>query len=315
MAVMAALVGTTTVVGAGNAAAGQAVSGTSTGTVSTHTGDTISIRGSAVSGQVKQAVTEAKQAGLLGISAQMNPDKAASEMSKVSSIKVGHMPNSASTRVSGSAIGDAVVKLVRSGKTDPITHVPKNRFEHSLGMSKSQFNDVVKRIDNKVSGTSGLTAKAVDYRAPSMSAKRHTTSTAPSTTTKTKQQKRKQAAAGKKSAPNSVALGGGRSAQKRDYSATPTGSGVSGAYAPPPKQRYGVPGYAPTAGKLDGKGGKQQAGGKQADPVYTAGHASKLADKSSSGSPKQVGVPMLIAVIALAGVSAGLVRTWALRRL
>lgn len=283
--------------------------------MSTHTGDTISIRGSAVAGQVKQAVTEAKQAGFLGISAQMNPDKAASEMSKVSSIKVGHMPKAASTNVSGSAIGDAVVKLVRSGDKTGLG-VPKNQFQHSLGLNKSQFNDVVKRIDDKVSGTSGLTAKATDYH-PTV--KQHSASKqAPGTTTSKQQKQRKQRGSTSKPTPNSVALGGGPAASKRDYSATSTGSGVSGAYAPPPKQRYGVPGYAPTAGKLDGgkqQTSKQQAGKQQADPVYTAGHASKLADRPGSGSSDQVGVPMLIAVIALAGVAAGLVRTWALRRL
>jgi hypothetical protein len=67
----------------------------------------------------------------------------------------------------------------------------------------------------------------------------------------------------------------------------------------------GVPGYAPASSLL----GSQDS--SVPPDLYTAGHAEAL---RGGGFTNGVGLPMLLAVLALAGVTAGLVRTWALRR-
>jgi hypothetical protein len=83
---------------------------------------------------------------------------------------------------------------------------------------------------------------------------------------------------------------------------------AAGLFDPSPGVRYGgsVPGYAPSYGVLgqDGTG---------SDTVRTAGHAEALgAGVGALGNG--VGLPMLLAVLMLAGVTAALVRTWVLRR-
>ncbi|RZS37682.1 hypothetical protein EV193_105240 [Herbihabitans rhizosphaerae] len=89
-----------------------------------------------------------------------------------------------------------------------------------------------------------------------------------------------------------------------DYSSIPFAT--PGAWAPSPAFRYGggVPGYSPTFGIL----------GNQAPPpdgVQAAGHAEALEPLSGNG---KVALPVLLAVLALSGLTAALVRTWVLRR-
>jgi hypothetical protein len=81
---------------------------------------------------------------------------------------------------------------------------------------------------------------------------------------------------------------------------------VPGDFAPSPGVLYGgnVPGYAPQMGTL---GGLSQA----ADGVQTTGRAQALPGGAGGAG---VAAPVLIAVLALAGVTAALVRTWVLRR-
>lgn len=87
-----------------------------------------------------------------------------------------------------------------------------------------------------------------------------------------------------------------------------TGQGVPG-NSDPPAAQYDSPGRAPAFGKLPGQADSQS----KADPVRTAGNASTLAahDNRSGGD---IGVPLLIAVLAMTGVTAGLVRTWVLKK-
>ncbi|MBB4687300.1 hypothetical protein [Amycolatopsis jiangsuensis] len=98
-------------------------------------------------------------------------------------------------------------------------------------------------------------------------------------------------------------------APMRDYSGIPMA--MAGLFTPSPALRYGsqIPGYAPQYG-LPGTGGSsagdrtvQNAGQAQALPTTGADHTNGL------------DWPVLVAVIALSGVSAGLVRTWVLRRM
>lgn len=75
-------------------------------------------------------------------------------------------------------------------------------------------------------------------------------------------------------------------------------------FSPAPGLRYGsgIPGYSPEFGIL----GSEPAG---SSTIQNAGSADAL-----PGGKGDVGLPVLFAVLALAGASAGLVRTWVLRR-
>ena len=87
----------------------------------------------------------------------------------------------------------------------------------------------------------------------------------------------------------------------RDYSGIPFAT--AGLFTPSPAIRYGsqIPGYAPQ----NGSGGSG---------IQTAGRAEAL-PSASNGFTDGSNLPLLIAVLALSGVSAGLVRTWVLRRM
>ncbi|TNC27232.1 hypothetical protein [Amycolatopsis alkalitolerans] len=95
-------------------------------------------------------------------------------------------------------------------------------------------------------------------------------------------------------------------APMRDYSGIPYA--LAGLFAPSPGVRYGgqIPGYAPEVGSL-GDGSSQQS-----RPVQNAGQAQAL-PADHGPVPGGSTLPMLIAVLALSGVSAALVRTWVLR--
>ncbi|MFE0019989.1 hypothetical protein [Amycolatopsis sp. NPDC059021] len=97
-------------------------------------------------------------------------------------------------------------------------------------------------------------------------------------------------------------------APMRDYSDIP--AAMAGLFSPAPGLRYGsqIPGYAPQYGLPE----QQQNGGSA--EVQNAGQAVALPN-SGGGFTNGAGLPVLIAVLALSGVSAGLVRTWVLRRM
>jgi hypothetical protein len=82
----------------------------------------------------------------------------------------------------------------------------------------------------------------------------------------------------------------------------------AGLFDPAPGVKYGgdVPGYAPSSGQLG------QNDTLTPDGVQTAGHAEALNPGGTLGDG--VGLPMLLAVLLLAGVTAALVRTWVLRK-
>ncbi len=98
-------------------------------------------------------------------------------------------------------------------------------------------------------------------------------------------------------------------APMRDYGGIPFAT--AGLFTPSPAIRYGsqIPGYAPQYG-LTGPDGTP--GGNPG--IQTAGQAEAL-PSASDGFTNGSNLPLLIAVLALSGVSAGLVRTWVLRRM
>ncbi|HEX3786267.1 MAG TPA: hypothetical protein VHW44_00270 [Pseudonocardiaceae bacterium] len=85
----------------------------------------------------------------------------------------------------------------------------------------------------------------------------------------------------------------------------------AGLFAPAPGVRYGgdVAGYTPGFGVLGQNG---SGGSLPGDDIQTAGHAEALGGFGSG--PGGIGLPMLLAVLALSGLTAAFVRTWVLRR-
>ncbi|WP_116043100.1 hypothetical protein [Amycolatopsis palatopharyngis] len=123
-------------------------------------------------------------------------------------------------------------------------------------------------------------------------------------------------------APNSPVLGGAGGlpgfaglpttygtgyAAMRDYSGIPMAT--AGLFAPSPGVRYGgqIPGYSPEFGIL-GQGESPAPD----DGVRNAGQAQAL--PGTPGSADGATLPLLLAVLALSGASAALVRTWVLRK-
>ncbi|MEV5715289.1 hypothetical protein AB0L41_15420 [Amycolatopsis mediterranei] len=98
-------------------------------------------------------------------------------------------------------------------------------------------------------------------------------------------------------------------APMRDYGGIPFAT--AGLFTPSPAIRYGsqIPGYAPQYGLTGPDGASDGNSG-----IQTAGQAEAL-PSASDGFTTGSNLPMLIAVLALSGVSAGLVRTWVLRRM
>ncbi|GAB3395848.1 hypothetical protein [Amycolatopsis echigonensis] len=98
-------------------------------------------------------------------------------------------------------------------------------------------------------------------------------------------------------------------APMRDYSGIPMA--MAGLFSPSPSLRYGsqIPGYAPQYGVANPDGSE---GGDRT--IQNAGNAEAL---PGTGGNHTNGLdwPVLVAVLALSGVSAGLVRTWVLRRM
>jgi hypothetical protein len=98
-------------------------------------------------------------------------------------------------------------------------------------------------------------------------------------------------------------------APMRDYSGIPFAT--AGLFTPSPALRYGsqIPGYAPQYGITGQEGTVTDKSG-----IQTAGQAEAL-PSASDGFTNGSNLPLLIAVLALSGASAGLVRTWVLRRM
>lgn len=290
-AVLAAVVTTTGALGAGTASATTVTYGSCTGTVPVHMGDQVTISGKAVAEQARLAIKE--NPGLF-----TNPDDAFKQMSSIPSIPVGTMPKKAAAQIPGDAIAQAVDKAYENGITD------------GLGLDKPKSREAIK---NKIGGLCTLTAKAVDYKpAPPPSTRPSQPSQAPSSAPASKPSQAPSAPA----QPTAPGVGGTAPSPAERYSAGSVPAmrapapnqlyGVPSQSAPNPGSRYGVPGYSPQSGQLTPS--------PDQDPVHQAGRATSLADEKN-GDAQRVGVPMLIAVIALAGVSAALVRTWALRKL
>ncbi|EOD65517.1 hypothetical protein [Amycolatopsis vancoresmycina] len=256
------------------------VSNSCTGSVTGQMGDQVAIDGASV----KTLVTNgANNAGTLAIGSW-----AGDSIAKNHSIPVGQVPNTAGGEATGAAIGKAVRTALAASGT------------WGLGLD---WNKTLNSVESTVAKGCGLTLLASNYVAPSTPAQQGTggtggqqgsAGTAPG-------------ASGNLSNLNPGTAGGtGGSAPMRDYSGIPTATAGT---AVAPGVRYPADGTLPGDASAPQAGAGDQSG--QGADVRDAGNAQSLASNSASND---VQLPMLIAVIVLAGVTAGLVRTWVLRR-
>ncbi|GHF11113.1 hypothetical protein GCM10017786_51020 [Amycolatopsis deserti] len=288
-AVAAAIAGGS-LLSAGTASASTVLSQACTGTVIGALSDSVAVQGKDLAGVVKAGAQE--QEWFLHLNG-VDPQKVADTVSKAGAITVGQIPaNAASGTIAGDAIATAVATTLKNAG-DP--------YAVGLGIGADQQKKTLDAISHKVSGNCGLTTYANNYTQPGLPTTQQpgTATPAPGTSPAT-------------TSPG-IAGTGSATAPPRNYGNIPAAvPGVAGVAVPPgalyPSSATLPDQALPQVGVL---GGQSTSAGGQAD-VRNAGNASAIAGEPASGN---VQLPMLLAVVALAGVSAALVRTWVLRKL
>lgn len=278
------LTGSALFVAPGTAAA--AVTSDCSTTVTGKMGDTVSISGTSVKEVVRSSAQ--KSAGLDNWF--VLPDELARQIAEHDALAVGSIPRTATGSISGDKIGTVVAEAL----------------EDATGLGTNPEKTLA-YISDGVADSCGLNLRASNYVAP-------TSATKPPTSTP----RSDDSPAGDTPGSGSDGDGDGTSGSP---STTPSFKfGTGSAHAP--RRDYGglpfaVPGLssgASTPGQLAPGAVPGFDGGLEptiGDPaVDNAGNADVLA-----GPPADpIQLPMLLAVVALAGVGAALVRTWVLRR-
>ncbi|NIH77718.1 hypothetical protein [Amycolatopsis viridis] len=278
----------------GTASASTVLSPACSGTVLGALGDTVAVQGKDLAGVVKAGAQE--QEWFLHLNG-VDPQKIADTVSAAGAIPVGQVPaNAPSGTIGGDAIATAVTTTLKQAG---------DGFATGLGTGSDQQRKTLDAISRKVSGNCGLTAYASNYTQPSLpsSSQPGTTTPAPGT--------------GQVSSVPGISGTGSATAPPRNYGNIPAAvPGVAGTAVPPgalyPSTTTLPDQVLPQIGVLGGASAPTPApAGGQAD-VRNAGNASAIGGEPATGN---VQLPMLLAVVALAGVSAALVRTWVLRKL
>lgn len=267
----------------GTASAATTLAGTCSGAVNGSMGDTVAIQGSSVKELVRKGARDYVNSHLW-TALSVWPDSLADTIAAKGALPVGQVPNAAGGTIAGPAIGGVVATALKGA--------------NGLGVLDSTKNEVLSSISAHVAQGCGLTTVATNYVAPGQQGTGTTpggTATVPGGTT------------GNLSNLNPGTAGGtGGSAPMRDYSGIPTATAGT---AVAPGARYPANGTLPGDASAPQAGQGDQTG--QSAGIRDAGNAQSLASNSASND---VQLPMLLAVIVLAGVTAALVRTWALRR-
>lgn len=287
--------------GVTGAAVAETSAASCSGSVAGKVGEAVMLKSAAVEDYVVESVRGGLEAPLLGIKNEQTRMREAFEAGKFEPISLTKLPNKPQASFTGAKVAEAVLtKLDSNDKTKDISQDERNR----------------EKITEAIVENCGLTLKATDYVAPQ------------SATT----------------APPAASQPGGQKPRAGASSSSPTttkgaNSGVPGSSASPsellrygsgdaraPRRDYGglpfaMPGTLP--------GGDQSA--KQFSTPGLAGDLGVLGTENTSGADvsnagnaeaiepdpaaQTVQLPMLLAVVALAGVAAALVRTWVLRNL
>ena len=293
VAAVAAAVAGGSLLTAGTASASTVLSQGCTGAVIGALSDSVAVQGKELAGLVKTGAQE--QEWFLHLNG-VDPQKIADTVSAAGAITVGQIQADAATgTIGGDAIATAVATTLKNAG-DP--------YAAGLGAGADQQQQTLAAIQNKVTGNCGLTTYANNYTQPSLPATQQpgVTAAAPGTST------------GAPVVPGT----GSATAPPRNYGNIPAAvPGVAGVAMPPsalyPSTATVPDQVLPQVGVLGGStpSAAPSSTGDQAD-VRPAGNASAIGGEPASGN---VQLPMLLAVVALAGVSAALVRTWVLRKL
>ncbi|MBB2933175.1 hypothetical protein FHX82_000195 [Amycolatopsis bartoniae] len=260
----------------GTASASTVLAQGCTGSVVGNIGDQVAVQGKDLADLVK---TGAKEQEIFLHLNGVDPDGLADTITKAGALPVGSVPNAANGTITGQNVAAVVSQALQNNS--------------GLGVTPDQKQKTLTSITNKVAGNCGMTTYAGNYSTATAlpSAGTGGTTGAPGTT-----------------APGTTLPGTGTAtAPMRDYGNIPAavpGVGI----AVSPGTRY--PSSAPVAGLPTPELLGGSASGGQND-VRNTGNADALASDTSSNT---VQLPMLLAVVALAGVSAALVRTWVLRK-
>jgi hypothetical protein len=266
------------------ASAATTLAGTCAGSVNGNTGDTVAVQGSSVKEFVRQGAKD--QVNVLTF-ATVWPDALADTIAGKGALAVGTVPNAAGGTITGDAIGTVVANALKGAA--------------GLGVLPDTQTKVLNSIKSRVAQGCGLTTLATNYAPPATPGAGGTGATQGSTGTTPG------GTSGNLSNLNPGTAGGtGGSAPMRDYSGIPTATAGT---AVAPGVRYPANGTLPGDASAPQAGAGDQSG--QGVDIRDAGNAQSLA---SNSAPNDVQLPMLLAVIVLAGVTAGLVRSWVLRR-
>jgi len=279
----AALLTGGTFLGASPASAATTLANGCKGSVTGGTGDAVALPGSSVKEIVRQAAK--KQVNVWTV-LSVWPDSLANSIANAGNLQVGQIPNAAGGTVGGDAIGVAVANALKNAP--------------GLGLLDDTKAKVLNQIHGDVASACGLTTLANNYQAPTSATPSNGGTTANGTTPN------QPSGQGGGNPLGSYQPGATGTAPPRDYSNIPAATPGT---AIAPGARYGT---LPGSGALpqESAAGPQQPGQTGPD-IRNAGNAEALA---SQGGRADVQLPMLLAVIVLAGVTAGLVRTWVLRR-
>lgn len=299
--VVAGAVGSTAILTAGTAAASSGATVTAdncTATVGGRVGDTVSLSGEAVSELVRQGAEEARTIVVVH-HITIWPNHLARKVSDAE-LEVGTVADARSGSISGEDIASAVRQEL-DGKA-------------GLGALPSTQETTLDTIGAKVAETCGLTVEATNPSEPSRT-KPSEPSSGPEGSVGG------DGSTGTERTGSSAERGfqntGDTHATRRDYGGIPVAEAPGAGISVPDDLQYapssGIPGEAdaPLYGVLDkdNEGAGNSAQGS-AD-VRDAGNADTLAAPERQ---QTVQLPMVLAVAALAVVTAGLVRTWVLRR-
>ena len=254
-------------------------------------GDTVAITGESVADVVNKGADRAKKVLVVSELAIWD-DHLSDVVAGAGTIKIGTVPDKESSTVSGEDIAAEVVKLLEG--------------EPGLGFDPEKTLSI---IEDTVAESCGLTVFASNY--------------SPSTTSATPPQQ--SGRSGESGGTPEVGAGGHATAERaqrqatgdamaprRDYGGVPAVPAPSADLAVPPDLRYppeaSLPQKPPS---FDILGGGSDMQSNDRPRVREAGNANALA---APAGPERVQLPMLLAVVALAMVTAALVRTWVMRR-
>jgi hypothetical protein len=263
----------------GTASASTVLAQGCTGSVVGNMGDQVAVQGKDIADLVRAGARQ--QEVFLHLNG-VDPDKLAQEISGRGALTVGQVPNAANAPLTGETMAAAVHQALQNAD--------------GLGANPDTKQNTLDAIGKSVAGNCGLTLYAANY-SPAMA----TTSLTPGTTTPD--------TAG--IAVPDVPMGTGSAiAPPRDYGNIPAVEPGIPDIAVAPGARY--PSTNPAPDVLQPEVGVTAGGTPGQADVRNAGNASAL----TGGDPAEttVQLPMLLAVVALAGVSAALVRTWVLRK-